>query len=234
MVDTTTLKDTLEIRGSYAVWDLMTEDERAAAAAALWSEGDHDTRAAIELALAREMKFRVQSLRKVSTERLLGRLVRMADDLPETVLFQFLFHLHMADRRPLLATFLDAVGLPHEDGVLTLDDDAEDPAVEKVTAAAQSLVADHGHEALIYLATLRVADADFWAGVDPVLEGFDDRGEAVAAVAKPAKKSAEKSAKKSAETDEAKPAKKAAPKKAAAKKAATAKKPAAKKPAAKK
>jgi hypothetical protein len=230
MADTTTLKDALEIRGPYAVWDLMTEDERAAAAAALWNEGDRDTRAAIELALAKEMKFRVQSLRKVSTERLLGRLVRMADKLPDTVLFQFLFHLHMADRRPLLAAFLDAVGLPHEDGVLNLDDDAEDPAVEKVTAAAQSLVADHGHEALVYLATLRVADADFWGGVDPVLEGFDDHGEAVAAGGKPAKKSA----KKSADTDDTKPAKKAAPKKAAPKKATATKKPAAKKPAAKK
>ena len=176
----TTLRQAIENRGPYAVWDLMTEEERQQAATALWTEGDRQTRVAIELALAKDLKFRPQSLRKLPVERLVGRLVRMADTLPDTVLFQFLFHLHLAQRRPLLASFLDAVGLPHTDGVLELAEDSPEPETDKVTAAGTALVAEHGHPALVYLATLRVADAGFWKGVDPVLDRHDEQGEAVA------------------------------------------------------
>jgi hypothetical protein len=183
MTATTTFKDALEARGPYAVWDLMTEDEREAAARALWQQGDRPTRAAIEAALAKEMKFRPQSLRKLSVDRVVSRLVRMVDELPDTVVFQFLFHLHMADRRALLAEFLDAVGLPHEDGVLDLPEDQPDPDPEAVKKAADALVASHGHEALVYLGTLRVADEVFWGGVDQVLQGFGDDGEAVTTAA---------------------------------------------------
>jgi len=190
MTATTTFKDALDTRGPYAVWDLMTDDEREAAARALWQQGDRPTRAAIDAALAKEMKFRPQSLRKLSADRVVGRLVRMIDDLPDTVVFQFLFHLHMADRRALLAEFLDAVGLPHDDGVLDLPEDQPDPDPERVKKAAEKLIAAHGHEALVYLGTLRVADEVFWAGVDPVLEGFDETGEAAAPVKGSKKKAA--------------------------------------------
>ena len=93
----------------------------------------------------------------------------MAPDLPETLLFQYLFYLHMSERRPVMVEFLDAVGVPHEDGVLDLPDDAEPPAAEAVEKAARALLKAHDHQALVYLATLLVADADLWAGVKPVL-----------------------------------------------------------------
>lgn len=208
MTDVSTLKQAIEDRGPYAVWDLMTEDEQQQAARALWTEGDRQTRAAIELALAKDLKFRPQSLRKLPVERLVGRLARMADTLPDTVLFQFLFHLHLAERRPLLASFLDAVGLPHTDGVLELAEDSPEPEVDRVTTAAAALVAEHAHPALVYLATLRVADAGFWKGVDSVLETHDEKGAAIPAPApepaptaspkaKPAKKIAKSQATKS-------------------------------------
>jgi hypothetical protein len=184
MTATTTLKDAIDSRGPYAVWDLMTDDEHAAAARALWEHGDRPTRAAIEAALAKELKFRPQSLRKLSADRVVGRLVRMVDELPDTVVFQFLFHLHMSDRRKLLAEFLDAVGLPHEDGVLDLPEDQPDLDPEAVAKAAGEIVDRHGHEGLVYLGTLRVADERFWGGVDTVLDGFDESGEPVAAAKK--------------------------------------------------
>lgn len=177
--DSGTLKDAIELRGPYAVWDLMTEDEHEAAAAALWAGADRATRGAIELALAQEMKFRPQSVRKLPADRIVPRLVRKAPDLPDTVLFQFLFHLHMEQRRPLLVEFLDAAGLPHEEGVLELPEEYEGPDAEAVAKAAGELVAAHGHEALVYLATLKVADDEFWSALDPALEGVDPTGEAI-------------------------------------------------------
>jgi len=170
MAEATTLKEGLAQRGPYAVWELMTEDEQQAAAAALWESADRDTRAVLEMTLAKDLKFRPQSIRRLPSERVVSRLVRLAEDVPENLLFQYIFHLHMSDRRQLLATFLDAAGIPHEEGVLDLPEDYEGPDAAKVEQAARDLVAAEGHEAVVYLATLKVADRDFWSALDPVLD----------------------------------------------------------------
>ena len=176
MPDVITLKDTVERRGPYAVWDLLNEEEQREAAAALWENADRESRGAIELALATDLKFRPHMVRRLSTDRVVGRLTRLADSVPENVLFQFLFHLHMTSRRGLLVEFLDAVGLPHEDGVLDLPEDFEKPDAEKVKTAAADLANAHDHQALVYLATLKVADDEFWTGVDGVLEAHGEDG----------------------------------------------------------
>lgn len=177
--DKVTLRQAVEDRGPLAAWDLLTDDEKKVAATALWANADRESRAAIEAALAQEMKFRPQSIRKLSIERVAPRLVRLAAELPETALFQFLFHLHMAERRGLMVEYLDAVGLPHSEGVLDLPEDAEAPTDETVAGPARELITKHGREALAYLATLAVADAVFWEAVLPVLEEWDEDGEAV-------------------------------------------------------
>ena len=175
----TTLKDAIDARGPLAAWELMTEDEKKLAAAALWANADRESRMAIEMVLAKDMKFRPQSVRRLSVEQVTPRLARLASELPETAFFQFLFHLHMAERRELMVEYLDAVGLPHKEGVLDLPDDAEAPTAEAAAGPARELVAKHGREALIYLATLAVADAEFWEGMIPVLEDWDEGGEAI-------------------------------------------------------
>jgi hypothetical protein len=179
MADVVTLKDAVDRRGPYAVWDVMTEEEQRAAAAALWENADRDSRMLVEVALAKELKFRPHSVARLSADRVVGRLVRLADEIPENVLFQFLFHHHMAERRELLSEFLDAVGLPHENGVLDLPEEFETPEESSVARAAVDLVAKHGHAALVYLATLKVADGDFWKGVDQVLEHHAEDGAAL-------------------------------------------------------
>jgi len=180
MTDTkTTLKAAIKVRGPLAVWDLMTDDEKRKAAAALWTNADRESRMAVEMVVAKEMKFRPQSVRKLSAERVAPRLARLAAEMPETAFFQFLFHYHMAEGRELMVEYLDAVGLPHEDGVLDLPEDAEAPTEEAAAGPAKDLIAKHGREALVYLGTLAVADADFWAGMTAVLEGWDEDGEAI-------------------------------------------------------
>jgi hypothetical protein len=176
MTDMTTLKQAVAKSGPFAVWELMGENERRAAATALWQNSDRETRIALEQTLAKDMKFRPQTIHRLALDKVVGRLVRLAEDVPENVLFQYLFHLHMADRRPLLGEFLDRAGIPHEDGVLDLPEDFEGPDAAKVGQAATELIAAHGHTALVYLATLKVADKEFWTGLDDVLEAHAPDG----------------------------------------------------------
>jgi hypothetical protein len=176
MADQLTLHEAVEQRGPYAVWELMDDDEKKAAAVAFWNGADRESRGALEVALAQDLKFRTQSVRKLSAEKVAGRLVRLAEALPESVLFQYLFHLHMGEKRPLMVTYLDAVGLPHDDGTLELPDDFEGPDAAKVEKAARDLVAADGKEALVYLGTLMVADGEFWSGLEPVLKEFSADG----------------------------------------------------------
>jgi hypothetical protein len=154
----------------------MSDDDKKAAAMAFWNDADRESRMALEVALAQALKFRHQSVRQLSAEKVAGRLVRLADSLPESVLFQYLFHLHMGGRRPLMVEFLDAVGLPHEDGALDLPEDFDGPDAEKVTAAARDLAGSKNVEGLVYLGTLKVADGEFWEGLDPVLAEYSADG----------------------------------------------------------
>jgi hypothetical protein len=179
MPEIRSLKEAVEERGAFAVWDLLTEDEQRSAAAVTWENAEGDAREALQGVIAKELKFRMQSVRRLSAEMVAGRLTHLAKDLPEPVLFQFLFHLHMDERRSLLVEFLDGVGLPHENGVLDLPEDADNPDPKKVAAAASQLLEAHTHQALVYLATLKVADDTFWAGLDGLLEAYDENGEAI-------------------------------------------------------
>jgi hypothetical protein len=176
MADQETLLEAVESRGPYAVWDVMDDDDKRTAAVAFWNGADRESRSALEMALAAELKFRQQSVRQLSAEKVAGRLVRLADGLPETVLFQYLFHLHMSERRSLMVGFLDAVGLPHDNGALDLPDDFDGPDFEKVEKAARDLAKGGDREALVYLSTLMVADAEFWEGLEPVLKEFSADG----------------------------------------------------------
>ena len=176
MAEQLSLMEAVEERGPYAVWELMTEEERKAAAIAFWNGADRENRAGIEMALAQDLKFRAQSVRQLPAERVAGRLVRLAEALPETVLFQYLFHLHMGDRRPLMVEYLDAVGLPHDDGALELPEEFEGPDAEKVVSAGRALAAAKGNEALVYLGTLVVADGEFWEALEPVLKEYAEDG----------------------------------------------------------
>ena len=96
MSEKRTLFEALDQNGPYAVWDLMNEDERRLAAVTLLRDADHEARSVVETALAKELKFRAHAVRKLPADKLAARLMRMAPEMPDTLLFQFLFYLHMS------------------------------------------------------------------------------------------------------------------------------------------
>jgi len=96
------LLERLKKSGPYAIWELMDGDEKKLAAEALWNDAERDVRTAMEISLAKELKFRTQSLRRLPAAKLISRLVLLAPKMPESMLFQFLYYLHMSRRRSLM------------------------------------------------------------------------------------------------------------------------------------
>jgi hypothetical protein len=80
--------------------------------------------------------------------------------------------LHLGERRPLLAAFLDGVGLPHHEGLMP--EDAPGGAVGEAAArAGYEAVADRFPEEHVwtYLNTLWLQDHDRWAVLEQVVWG---------------------------------------------------------------
>jgi hypothetical protein len=75
---------------------------------------------------------------------------------------------HLAAQRPMLAAFLDALGLGHDNGLITTDPDGPIP-VERLTAAAEALDQTFPPaDVSLYLATLLSQDPDTWGALQSV------------------------------------------------------------------
>lgn len=152
------------------LWKQMTDGQRGRAAEAFWKEGQAGAEhAEIVGLLSRRLNFRVKSVLALP----LGRKVQYTAGLASVsdgVAGRLLIAYHLAHQRPMMAQFLDALGIPHDDGLI--DDDVQ-PTVDagKVPAAARALYADHPAEDVrLYLATLLLQDPGTWAGLAEAID----------------------------------------------------------------
>ena len=148
------------------LWKDMPPATRLTAAEAFWrdDQGDEQQAEAVVL-LARRLNFRPKALQKLPVDRRARMLAQVAE-LPDTVATRALIAYHFASQRPLMAGFLDALGVAHEDGLIAAEEmPAPDPEKLKAAVAAirSSFPADDVER---YLRTLMVLDGDTWAGVE--------------------------------------------------------------------
>lgn len=151
------------------LWTRLPADVREAAARAMFASEDDDVRMEAALALAQQLRFRPRFVQKLPVAKrvaYLARQVRPDDNLAGSLLLA----LHLGERRPLLATFLDALGIPHDDGVIDEDHDFEAPSAEALAGAVERLDAAFDRDPVdVYLATLYALDAGTWGGLEGIL-----------------------------------------------------------------
>lgn len=144
---------------------------RLLAARALYAHDwqDRPTRREADLAVAQALRSREVAIRKLPTDRraeYLARAVRPSDSLAVSLLMA----LHLEQRRGLLAAFLDALEIPHKDGIIEEGHDLRAPSASRLESAAHALFRSHpGEEVEIYLATLLAMDREVWGGLAAVL-----------------------------------------------------------------
>jgi hypothetical protein len=151
------------------LWKRLSRDERLAAAAAFWRETPPELTGGAIGAIAAARHLRPQVARSLPQEQRAQALASILEP-GESVAASLLVALHLSERRPLLAAFLDALGLPHEEGALKEEaDNLPAPSAEAVRAAVQSLRErfPEPHVAL-YLNALWLQDPERWAALSEI------------------------------------------------------------------
>ena len=112
------------------LWKGMTSEQRLKAARAFWAtEEDEAADAQFQAVfhIAQQKKFRAKSVFALDDERRAKHLASL-HSVPEMVAARALITYHLAEQRPMMGAFLDALGIAHENGVIQEDDVKPDAA----------------------------------------------------------------------------------------------------------
>jgi hypothetical protein len=159
-----------EIPRPSVLWKSLTPERKQQAAEAFW----RDENAAVEqaeaiAAIAMRIKFRIKSAQALPIEKKARHLVALGN-VSEMIAARLLVAFHLAHQRPMMASFLDALGIAHEDGLIA-SEDLEAPAADKLAGAARTLVTSYPPEDVaLYLSTLVWQDPETWGALTEVPE----------------------------------------------------------------
>lgn len=153
------------------IWKHLPVGTRVMVAEAFWRDDQSEDVALQHTeavhALARRLNFRPRSLQALPVERRAKQLAQM-DDVSDAVATRALIAFHFTARRPLMAAFLDALGIDHDQGLIRADS-VPPPDVERLRAAARTLLGGFPEEDVaLYLRTLSALDGDTWGQLDGV------------------------------------------------------------------
>lgn len=154
------------------LWKALSGEERSQAiAAALADDPEGWVKNTTRAAVAKALRFRPQTVSTWPRQKLLTEAARLPlDDLQ--LLSAYIVDLHLGHRRPMMRTFLDALGIPNDEGRIdseSVEVPPQEPA--RVMAAADTIAATYpADEVATYFLTLLLQDAGVWDGVTGWLE----------------------------------------------------------------
>ena len=103
------------------LWKQMPEAKRLLAAEAFWQERDGVEQQIEAMTLiARHLKARPKFVQGLPLEKKARYLVTFPQ-MPDALAARLLVSYHLAHQRPMLKGFLDALGIAHEEGLITAD-----------------------------------------------------------------------------------------------------------------
>jgi hypothetical protein len=147
------------------LWRDLPEDKRMAAAEAFWDdEQSMAEQAEVVGIIARQINFRPKSILALPVEkkvRYTARLAQMSDSVAGRLLVAY----HLNTQRPMMGAFLDAVGIAHDNGLIT-EEKVTAPEAARLAEAARRLSAAYPADAVrLYFSTLILQDPDTWGGL---------------------------------------------------------------------
>jgi hypothetical protein len=161
----------LELLTPSRLWAEVDTDTRQLAARCLYDPDWDDAGARIEAdaAIAAALRFRPTAVRRLPVDKRVHYLTRAVHP-DDSLAGALLRALHISCRREILAAFLDALGIPQQDGVIDTEGELEPPETGELLAAAGELRERYPSAHVdLYLAALFTMDPDFWAGLTDVV-----------------------------------------------------------------
>jgi hypothetical protein len=144
------------------LWRRMPLENRVAAADLFWNdEHSADQQMEAVASIATHMKFRPRSVLALAPERRAKYLAQLPT-VTDAIAARALVNYHLERQRPMMAAFLDLLGIAHENGLITEENVAK-PDADKVKAAASELATQFPAEDVsLYLSTLVSQDPETW------------------------------------------------------------------------
>jgi hypothetical protein len=149
------------------LWKALTPEERALGISAALADDENGwVKTTTRGAVAAAHKFRPQTVATWPKAKLVSEAARLPlDDVQ--LLSAYVVDLHLGHRRAMMAAFLDALGIPNDNGRIdseTTEVGPQDPAA--VRKAADTIAAQFpADEVVTYFLTLLLQDAAVWNGL---------------------------------------------------------------------
>jgi hypothetical protein len=152
------------------VWRRLPAERRLAAAELFW-EDEQSTDQQVEAiaAIASHMKFRTKTVLGLPAEKR-SKYLATLPNVPDTIAARALVSYHLERQRPMMAAFLDMLGIAHEDGLIKDDELAKPDAAKLRTAATELASKFPADDVSLYFATLIAQDPDTWGDLAEVPE----------------------------------------------------------------
>jgi hypothetical protein len=147
------------------LWKQLPADRKVLAAEAFWrDESAAAEQVEVLSAIALRIKFRVKSVMAMPVEKKARQLLSLPA-ISEAVVARLLVAYHLAHQGPMMGRFLDALGIAHEEGIIT-DEELAPPAQERVATAVRTLAESYPAEDVsLYLSTLLLQDPETWGSL---------------------------------------------------------------------
>ena len=155
------------------LWKEMPAEKRLIAADAFWREDQADVAAQhvdAVITIARRLNFRPKSVQALPIERKARHLSQLGD-VSDAVATRALISYHFTAKRDLMAAFLDALGIKHDNGLIN-EESVAPPSSERIAQAVTTVKATFPPEDVdLYLKTLAALDEETWAHVEAAMAG---------------------------------------------------------------
>jgi hypothetical protein len=164
------MSDTAQAPRPSQLWKQLSPERKRIAAEAFWTDdGAAAEQAEVIATIAYRIKFRMKSVLAMPVDKKTRQLLALPS-VSESVAARLLVVYHLAHHRPMMGRFLDALEIPHEDGLIA-DESLTAPPQDRLAAAAKTIASSFPAEDVsLYLSTLVWQDPEAWGGLADVSE----------------------------------------------------------------
>lgn len=164
------MTDTAATLRPWQLWKQLPSDRKLMAADAFWRDDNtFAEQAEAVAAIAQRIKFRLKSVMAMPIEKKARQLISLPA-ISDVVAARLLVAYHLVHHRPMMGSFLDALGITHEEGLIA-DESLTAPPADTLKAAATTLAASYpAGDVSLYLSTLVWQDPETWGALTDVPE----------------------------------------------------------------